>query len=165
MSAATRLVKYTPADYVSEIVVPTLREFRDDRRSRRRAYLAAIAVFHIKEHLRQAGERNVERTMRAAGAKSAHDFRVVRAICNGSKHVTTDASHLVPFSAGSDTDRPPAFFGQAVWGVSKFDDLDGGREITVGIARIDIYDACKAVLNEFVAGYPSRLGDCDISDC
>jgi hypothetical protein len=40
----------TPADFVNDIVVPTVREFRDVRRSRRRAYLACIIVFHIKDH-------------------------------------------------------------------------------------------------------------------
>ena len=38
----------TPADFMNEIVVPTLRDLRDDRRSRRRAYLACIAVFHLE---------------------------------------------------------------------------------------------------------------------
>jgi hypothetical protein len=31
----------TPAEFMDEIVVPTLREFRDERRSRRRAYRGA----------------------------------------------------------------------------------------------------------------------------
>ena len=44
----------TPADFMNEIVAPTLREFRDDRRSRRRAFLACVAVFHVKDHLKKA---------------------------------------------------------------------------------------------------------------
>jgi hypothetical protein len=34
----------TPAEFMDEIVVPTLREFRDDRRSRRLAYLACVVT-------------------------------------------------------------------------------------------------------------------------
>jgi hypothetical protein len=41
----------TPAEYVNDIVVPTVREFRDEPRSQRRAYLACMVTFHIKDHL------------------------------------------------------------------------------------------------------------------
>lgn len=75
----------------------TLREFRDERRSRQRAYLACIAVFHVKDHLRKAGEKGVEPTMRGACGAA---FDVVRGICNGTKHVETDGSHVISFRAG-----------------------------------------------------------------
>jgi hypothetical protein len=55
----------TPAEFMDEIMVPTLREFRDERRSRRRAYLACIAVFHLKDHLSKAGEKGIEAAMRS----------------------------------------------------------------------------------------------------
>src|SRR5215207_7863998 len=95
----------TPAEYVDEIVVPTVKEFRDNRRSRRHAYLACIAVFHIKDHVKKAGGTGVESTMRATCRKS---FEIVRAICNGTKHVETNATHQIQFAAGDDWDRPPA---------------------------------------------------------
>jgi hypothetical protein len=43
----------TPAEYMNGIVVPTPRGLRDNRRSRRHTYLACIAVFHVKDHLRK----------------------------------------------------------------------------------------------------------------
>jgi hypothetical protein len=60
---------------MTEIVVSTLREFRDERRSRRRAYLACIAVFHLKDHLKKAGETGIENAMRGACGTA---FDVVR---------------------------------------------------------------------------------------
>jgi hypothetical protein len=116
----------TPADFMNEIVIPTLREFRDERRSRRRAYLACIAVFHLKDHLKKAGETRIENAMRASCGVA---FDVVRGVCNGTKHVETDGSHAIAFRAGADTDRPPAVWGEAVWDVSRWDDPHGGREI------------------------------------
>ena len=95
----------TPAEFMTEIVVPTLRELRDERRSRQRAYLACIAVFHLKDHLKKAGEKGIENALRASCGVG---FDVLRGICNGTKHVETDASHVIAFRAGTDTDRPPA---------------------------------------------------------
>src|SRR4051794_26335135 len=99
-----------PADYFTEIVIPTVLDFNSHRRSRRHAYLAAIVVFHLKDHLHRAGEKDVESTMRADGP----EFDVVRGICNGTKHVTTNANHIVPFRAGADYDVPPSFVGEFV---------------------------------------------------
>src|SRR5438105_1748710 len=108
----------TPTDYMNQIVVPTLREFRDDRRARRLAYLACIATFHLKDHLKKAGEQGIETAMRASCGVA---FDVVRGVCNATKHVETDGSHAVVFRVGEDTDRPPAIWGEAVWDVSRWD--------------------------------------------
>jgi hypothetical protein len=95
----------TPADFVNDIVVPTVREFRDVRRSRRRAYLACIIVFHIKDHLRKAGAKQIEDTIRKA---TGDGFDAVRAVCNGTKHVVTNQSLLTRLSrATTGTVRRP----------------------------------------------------------
>jgi hypothetical protein len=85
----------SPEEYVNEIVIPTVAEFKNDLRSRRRAYLACIATHHIKDHLREAGERGVEAKMRQA---CGDFYEVVRAICNGTKHVIADKSHPISHS-------------------------------------------------------------------
>lgn len=90
----------TPADYVNEIVLPAMKDFHAGRRSRRYAYQACMAVFHIKDHLYKAGERKIENRVRQA-AGSNH-FDVVRSITNGAKHVETDASHEIQFRSGDD---------------------------------------------------------------
>jgi hypothetical protein len=152
----------TPANFMDEIVVPTLREFRDERRSRRRAYLACIAVFHLKDHLKKAGEKGIENAMRASCGAA---FDVVRGVCNGTKHVETDGSNAIAFRAGADTDRPPAIFGEAIFDVSRFDDAVGGREVRHGADRLDVYECAKAVAHAYQHLYPAQLRTCDLGDC
>ena len=152
----------TPADFMNEIVVPTLREFRDERRSRRHAYLACIAVFHLKAHLKKAGETRIEVAIRASCGVA---FDVVRGVCNGTKHVETDGTHVVAFSAGDDTDRPPAVWGKAVWDVSRWDDAKGGRDVARGEDRHDAYECAKAVVLSYQKVYPKHFAGCDLADC
>jgi hypothetical protein len=151
----------TPADYMNDIVIPTVREFRDDRRSRRRAYLACIATFHLRDYLKKAGEYGVIDAM----WKSCGAADVVRGICNGSKHAETDGSHAVAFRAGEDTERPPAVWGEAVWDASRWDDTIGGREVGHGRDRYDLYECVKAVALAFQRNYSAQLGACDLSEC
>jgi hypothetical protein len=152
----------TPADYVNEIVVPTVREFRDEPRCRRRLYLACMATFHIKDHLQKAKARKVEKAIRAATGDA---FDVVRAVCNGTKHGEADETHPYPFAAGDDWDRPPFAFGELQFGVSQMGDPVGGREIAVGTARADLYQCVKRVVGAFKVNFPAHLGGCDLSDC
>jgi hypothetical protein len=158
----TRLPRLTPADYVNEIVVPTVREFRDERRCRRRAYLACMVTFHIKDHLRRAGETGIEDRLRAA---TGDGFDVVRAICNGTKHPYIDRNNPIRFVAGDDWDRPPGAFGVLECGVSQLGDPVGGREIAAGPGRADLYQCVKRVVVAFKANFPAHLGGCDLSDC
>src|SRR5262245_42686697 len=62
-----------------------------ERRSRRRTYLACIVVFHLKDHLKEVGEKDVEKRMRKECGIACE----------------TDRGHAVAFRAGDDTDRPP----------------------------------------------------------
>ena len=149
----------TPQEFMDQVVLPTVAELKVEPRSRRRAYLACIVTFHLKDHLKTAGETGIETTMRTAAGDS---FDVVRGICNGTKHVQTDQSHPIPFAAGKDWDRPPAILGQMIIGVSRLGDPHGGREIGAGPQRRDVYSAVKAVLNAFCNSYPAHLGVTDL---
>ncbi len=42
-----------PCQYMGEIVLPTLREYEETTNSRRRAYLACIVVFHLRDYLKK----------------------------------------------------------------------------------------------------------------
>jgi hypothetical protein len=152
----------TPADYMNEIVIPTLREFRHERRSRRRAYLACIAAFHLKDHLKKAGETGIEATMRRSCGVA---FDVVRGVCNATKHVETDGSHVIAFRAGDDTDRPPGVWGEAVWDVSRWDDPVGGREVSHRGDRHDVYEYVMVVVAAYRTNYSAHLDTCELSDC
>lgn len=151
----------TPRQYVQDIVIPTVRESRDKRRCRRRAYLACIVVYHIADYLQTAGERNVPKTMKAR----TRTFEVVRGVCNGAKHRELRNNHEVAFTPGTDWYRPPAFTGVMMCGISRFGDLTGGREFKSGRATYDIYASAKGLLGQFVSAYPDQLSGCDIGDC
>jgi hypothetical protein len=43
----------TPRQYRGEIVLPTLHEYEETTNSRRRAYLACIVVFHLRDYLKK----------------------------------------------------------------------------------------------------------------
>jgi hypothetical protein len=74
----------TPAQFATEIVVPTVREFRENRRSRRHAYLACFAAYHLKDYLKKAGA-DAEFAMKLHGGSRC--FEAVRAVCIAAKHV------------------------------------------------------------------------------
>jgi hypothetical protein len=149
----------TPAEYVDDIVVPTLVEFRNNPTSRRNAYLSCITTFHIKDHLAVAGGRDIENIMRSGGSLA---FDVVRSICNGTKHVKTDTTHVIAFEAGTDTEMPSSGFGDGPFGSAPFGGT-GGREITSGSKILDIYTACRETLIAFKAAFPIHLGKCDLT--
>ena len=149
----------TPAEFMTEIALPTALEFRQDLHSRRRAYLTCIAVFHVKDHLSKAGAQGIEAAVRG---RTDDMFDVVRGVCNGTKHVQTDARHRVAFAAGDDTDQPDLGYGVGGFGVGRFDGI-GGREIEVDGRRVDLYNACAAVLRAYVALYPQHFAGCDLS--
>jgi hypothetical protein len=149
-----------PLEYVEEIVRPTMAEFQANPRSRRHAYLACMVVFHIKDHLKKAGEKGIEDKMRKA-TRATSAFDVVRGICNGAKHVETTPDHRIPFKAGDEFDRPPARAGEMEFGKSRLGDAVGGREFQIGPDpdrdRMDIYNACEITLSAFCVEYPRLL--------
>jgi len=149
-----------PQEFMDEIVLPSVVELKDNRRSRLRAYVASIVTFHLKDHLHKAGCRKIEDAMRA---ECGDAFDVVRGICNGTKHVQADTSHPVPFAAGDDWDRPPASAGQLLCGISRAGDAYGGREIGSGTQSRDIYFAVRTVLRAYCKLHPTHLGATDLS--
>ena len=152
----------TPAEYATEIVIPTVREFRDDPQSRRRAYMACMVTYHIGDYLVKAGvpKTRIPPAMRASGG----GFDVVQAICNATKHSGHGHPHAVPFSPGDDYDRPPAVWDEAVFDVTIWDDAMGGREISVAGSGVDIYRSICATLAAFKINFPPHLDAVDLSE-
>ena len=156
----------TPTEYINEIVEPTIREFHDERRCRRRAYLACIVTYHITDYLEnvleKAGEdkQQVRRKMKEACPDA---FESVRSICNGTKHVETDKRHVIPFKAGSDWDRPQCMAGIGQVGISRCGDADGGREVQAGDRSLDLYGCVKTLALAFQREFPAHLSGCDLN--
>jgi hypothetical protein len=150
----------TPGEFAAEIVVPTVREFRDNRRSRRHAYLACLTAYHLKDHLKSV-EADVESAMKVYGP--SRSFEAVRSVCTATKHVefAGSRSEHIPFRIGDDFERPPCVAGQAVPGLSRVGDPIGGREC-VGL---DLYDCVKTVLMTYEFHFEVMLGSVDFRDC
>jgi hypothetical protein len=94
-----------PAEYMSQIVLPTVDEYLATTGDRRRAYLACIATYHVRDYLARAEDVSVgeiERNMRGVCANS---FDVVEGICNGSKHYRNDYDDFL-FAPGSEQAIP-----------------------------------------------------------
>lgn len=151
----------TPAEYVTEIVAPTLRECKDERQSRRRAYLACITVFHVKDHLKEAGETKVQDTLEKFGCQH---YEAVRGFCDGAKHAELKRPHEVPFPSGADFWRPPAIASVMVVGLSALGDSYGGREFQHGDERFDLYFSARSLLIDYRNCYPHHLSSCDLHD-
>jgi hypothetical protein len=115
--------------YADEIVDPTIAEFENDPRSRRRAFLACAATFHMIDYI----------TYPKSPARRREDFRrdcpafgVVDRVAHAFKHAKTghpQSPTQPPLPAGQVIERPPAFWGQLVWDLSRWDDVTGGVTI------------------------------------
>jgi len=156
----------TPSQFAVEIVVPTVREFRDNPRSRRRAYLACMVTYHLKDYLDKHGV-DVEGAMKLFGG--SRSFEAVRAVCIATKH--TDFAgrprypEHIPFSAGQDYERPPARCGELVCGLSRCGDAHGGREIARNLGGLDVYDSVRTVLKAYEFHFDFLLDGADFRDC
>jgi hypothetical protein len=103
-----------PAEYMSQVVLPTVDEYLEATGDRRRAYLACIATYHVRDYLARAdavsnSKREIERSTREIERKMrgvcANSFEVVEGICNGSKHSGNDRNKFL-FAPGAEQAIP-----------------------------------------------------------
>ncbi len=160
------MITLTPSEFAKQIVVPTVRDFRDDRRSRQRAYLACIVTYHLKDHLKNGGF-DLESAMKTFNDTGA--FEAVRSVCTSAKHKhlkkSKKYSDTIPFSAGEDYDRPPARAGVMISGLSRAGDAHGGREIASHLGGLDLYVSVKTVLKCYQFFFEALLADVNFQDC
>ena len=88
----------TPAEYMTEVVLPTVDEYLLARADLRRAVLACIVVWHVRDYLKKAvglGLGDVDTKMKTLCEFS---FDVIEGIANGSKHFRNSrgAFHFTP---------------------------------------------------------------------
>jgi len=75
--------------YFTDVVVPTYKEFEQDRQSTRRALLAALVLYHLLDYVNadKRGTKGKLGALLAETRKRCASFQVVEAIANGTKHV------------------------------------------------------------------------------
>jgi hypothetical protein len=160
----------TPAKFAAEYVVPAVRDFRDNRRSRRHAYEACVAVYHLKDHLEACGA-DVESAFKSCGRNSS--FEAIRAACNAYKHAQfprpNDEQRYkrkypnhIPFLFGQEYERPPCIAGLAKADLSRVGDRTGGIEIARDRGGFDLYESVKTVLKAYEFHFSFLLEDLDL---
>lgn len=105
--------------YLDDIVVPTITEYAADLTSVRRGFLACVATFHIVDRLATGKAKDA---LRKRFQKECPAFRQVDRLAHAFKH-TSAAGNL---KTGDVVKRPPAAWGVAVWGRSRWGDAFGG---------------------------------------
>jgi hypothetical protein len=116
-------------EYLNEIVEPAIAEFAENPTSRRRAFLACVTTFHAVDYLAPPGGTLKKSELQQRFRRESHEFAVVERIANAFKHVKTghpnDPANQ-PLTSRQVSPRPPAQWGVAVWGLSRWDDPVGG---------------------------------------
>jgi hypothetical protein len=152
----------TPAEYASEIIAPTVREFGDSMDDRRRGIIACIVTYSLTDYLTKAGAGEVWTRAREV---CADEFDIVQGVCNGSKHCGTRADARHAFKPGDATKRPAAVWDDAEWDRSLWDDEHGAVEVEHNGKTFDLYSCVKVVLETFQSQYPRHLDSVDFTGC
>jgi hypothetical protein len=135
-------------EYITKIVEPTIKDFEENPVSVRHAFLACVVVFHSIDYL--GGSKSTSQ-LRQKFRKASKDFALIDRIAHALKHVKTGheaSKDIQPLAASEVILRPPAFWGVAVWGLSRWNDSTGGVTIKTEV-ELDIMGAVKNAL-EFV---------------
>jgi hypothetical protein len=120
--------------YMTEIVEPTISDFEANPTSVRHAFLACVVTFHSIDYLtypKKSGSR------RKSFRKNSPEFATVDRIAHAFKHVhggDDREAHFQPLKAADVIERPPASWGKAVSGLTRWGDAIGG--VTIKNPRI-----------------------------
>jgi hypothetical protein len=128
--------------YLKEFVDPTIREFEQNPRSVRHAFLAYVATFHSVDYL--AYPRKAQ-ALRQDWSKHSPEFALVDRIAHAFKHVVSGnaaSPQKQPLRSADVVVRPPAFFGTLVLDLSRLDDAMGGVTLN-NQPNIDLLEVVK----------------------
>ena len=118
--------------YFNEFVIPTVRDFENAPASRRRAFLACVAVFHTVDYLAAQPGSPKKRNFRSQLRKENADFVIVDRVAHAFKHMRSGhegSQDNEPLHVQAVFSRPPSFAGVMVVGISYLGDTRGGVEI------------------------------------
>ena len=138
--------------FADEIVEPTITDFEREPSSRRRAFLACAATFHLIDYLALPAKPS---TLRQKYQLECRAFAAVDRYAHTFKHGKTghpDDPLIQPLKPEQVIERPPAIWDQAVWDLSVWDDTTGG----VSVAGEDVPDLLADV-KEAAAFLRSKL--------
>jgi hypothetical protein len=151
-----------PSEYVSEIVIPTVDEYLAATGDLRRAILACVVTYHVRDYLAEAGICSRTEVDRRIKALCAFSFDVVEGVCNGSKHVRNTKRGDFKFTPGDEKSIPVA-----AWDVPGAG-WDMGRLDIPGLAvehqgqRVFIDFCLCAVLGTVGLAFPAEFSGVDL---
>jgi hypothetical protein len=127
------------AQYLEEIVEPTVKDFEQNPTSRRDAFLACVAVCHGVDYLAYPDD---PRTLRQSFERESQDFKIVNDVGHTFKHVFIGKREEPRLTHTEVISRPPAYFGVVVWNLSRWDDSLGG--VTLNSKRsVDLLETVR----------------------
>ena len=127
------------AQYLEEIVEPTINDFEANPTSRRHAFLACVVACHGVDYLAYPGD---PRTLRQQYRHQCADFKIIDDVGHAFKHVVAGKRDDPRMKASEVVSRPPAYWGQAVWDLTKWDDRVGGVTLD-GEREVDLLNTVK----------------------
>jgi hypothetical protein len=143
--------------YLNVIVDPTVADLEAEPTSVRKAFLACVAVYHAIDRFAYPGKPG---NWKKRWREQSPEFALVDDVAHAFKHVVAGnpvrPDHL---KAGEVISRPPAYYGVAAYGLSRWDDPIGGVTLaddpTVDV--LNVIRRAVAFLREQAAN-PPKLG-------
>ena len=127
----------TPAEYTTEVVLPTVDEYLLARADARRAILACIVAWHIRDYLKQALGTPLSHVDASMNALCSFSYQVLEGVANGSKHFRNDRGEF-HFTPGDEKqvpifafDVPGAGWGEGRWDVPGLQIEHQGKRVFV----------------------------------
>jgi hypothetical protein len=125
--------------YLEEFVDPTIKDFEQNPTSVRHAFIACVVTYHAVDYLAHPKK---PQTLRRRFNKESKAFELVDDVAHAFKHVQAGNPSAPDLAVNDVISRPPAFWGVAVWDLSRWDDPAGG--VTVDKNRtIDLLNTVR----------------------
>jgi hypothetical protein len=149
-----------PSEYVSEIVLPTVDEYLAAMGDLRRAILACVVTYHVRDYLAAGSSCSKGEVDRRIRSLCAFSFDVVEGVCNGSKHVRNTQGDF-KFTPGDEKSIPVfAFDVSGGWDVARWD--TPGLEVEHRGQRVFIDFCLCAVLGVIGLAFPAEVSGVDL---
>ena len=147
--------------FVSDIVVPSVKEALAERGNRRRVYVASIVTYSLVDYIAAELGMGKSHVCDAVRGVCTPAFEVVQGVCNGTKHAGSTRGFL--FRPGDDRDVPVFAFDTpgAGWGQGRWD--VPGLSVQRDGAELFLDTALQVMLLTLCDIYKVQLGNIDLS--
>ena len=152
----------SPSVYLNQIIFPTVDEYLAATGDLRRAILACVVTYHVRDYVAEEGICSKTEVDRRIKALCTFSFDVVEGVCNGSKHVRNTKHGDFKFTPGDEKPIPIFAFDVAGsgWGEARWD--IPGLEVEHQGQRAFIDFCLCAVLGVIGLAFPAEVSGVDL---